>query len=167
MSCCPMSVNIKNVQLDNLHPFSKGHTFDVEIGLAYRPRGTQDCTLEWWEKMNRGYTDRTRAHPNTWLDMRKDPQVGDFKGWDRRGESTECPRDVMVVEHDEPAAEAKHGRRTLEFRIVVRKGADCTCPDDVLYQTAIQTLEPHPTARYEWKTQTFIHPNARDKRWKP
>ena len=73
--CCAENVkiqNVKKIQNGNLY----GHSFETVMSVSYVvvKKGKQgDCTLEWWEKTNRGYVPRMTN--NIWHDMTKNPQL--------------------------------------------------------------------------------------------
>jgi hypothetical protein len=136
-----------------------GHSFNTVIGLAYTGTGAkQSCSFEWFERTNIPYVAGMTA--NTWTDMTQNPATAPSfnASWGARTEP--CPGNEIVTDTDPPALGKTPGRtvtRTLEFRVVVRSGAGCTCGNGSSQVTATQVLVM-VNATPDWPNSSFTTP---------
>jgi hypothetical protein len=154
--CCVTSLAIQNInRIDNASHM--GHSFDTVIGLTYTGTGTKkSCTFEWWEKTN--VPAITGHQANVWTDMFQLMGGASFGSWTGRREP--CPGSETVTDTDPPALGRTPGRtvtRTLEFRVVVKSGAGCSCGNASMQVTAKQVLVM-VNAAPDWASSSFTTP---------
>ena len=154
--CCVTSLVIQNVsRIDTAAQM--GHSFNTVIALAYTGNATKkSCAFEWWEKTNVPAIPGHQA--NVWTDMFQLMGGGSFGAW--TGRSEPCPGNETVTDTDPPALGRRPGRtvtRTLEFRVVVRSGAGCSCANGSLQVTAKQILVMVNGAP-DWANSSFTTP---------
>jgi hypothetical protein len=152
--CCVTDAVIENVQsfgaagfVDPTPPpmrMYNGHIFDfrIELTFAAGSSGTSDCVMEWWEKTNVPAVPGHQA--DTWTDMYAFySQSPTLQAWVNH--TVPCPNggSTTVVIHDPPCLGIAPGQtrtRTLEFRLVVKSGAGCSCGKTSATATAKQVL---------------------------
>jgi hypothetical protein len=122
-----------------------GHAFDfvIEMNFAGGSGGSSDCALEWWEKVN---LPAHTTHPaGKWTEMTTvgSPGSPTFRPWDRRVIPCPAGGNLTVTITDPPSLGNPPGitqTRTLEFRLVVKSGAGCSCSKTSVTATAKQVL---------------------------
>lgn len=141
--CCVTSIAIQNITPYN-NGSQFGHNFDVVMNMNFAggSGGTVDCTLEWWEKTNIPYFAVGSA--NTWTQLYGVVASPTFDPWNNR--TIPCPAggSVSATITDVPGLGIQPGRtakRTLEFKLVVKSGAGCSCGSASVTATATQVLE--------------------------
>ena len=154
--CCVTSLAIQNITRIDI-PARMGHSFNTAIGLSYSGSGAKkSCSFEWWEKTN---VPAIGGHqPNVWTDMFQLMGGASFAAWTGRTEP--CPGSETVTDTDPPALGRTPGRtvtRTLEFRIVVKSGAGCSCGNSSLQVTATQVLTM-VNGGPDWANSSFTTP---------
>ena len=114
----------------------------MDFSFAAGTGGTSDCTFEWWEKVN---LPALPGHaPNTWTEMHaKYPTNIAFNPWNNR--TIPCPGggSLSITITDPPSLGSAPGQtitRTLEFRLVAKSGAGCSCGKTSVTVTAKQVL---------------------------
>ena len=125
--------------------FSNGHAFDFVMSFNFQAgsKGRSDASFEWNEKVN---LPAHATHPaGTWTDMYTvgSPTSPIWIPWTNR--TVPCPNggDMTVTFTDPPSLGNAPGRtltRTLEFRLVTKSGAACSCSKNTITATATQVL---------------------------
>jgi len=156
--CCVTSLNIQNItKIDTADQM--GHSFNSVIALSYTGGGAKkSCVLEWWEKTNVPYVSGMTA--DVWTDMTQNASTAPSfnASWGARTEP--CPGNETVTDTDPPALGRRPGRtvtRTLEFKIVVKSGAGCSCANGSLQLTATQVLVM-VNGSPDWANSSFTTP---------